>query len=123
MNMKHYNTLSTLLNTTFGGSSSRGGERSVKAEFLGENLVFTFTSVVHFAEERSLQMQVDRLADESVQVLKDGLSTLKSEFKEVTGVTLKTKDVKSSDNIELVSAMSQRKVAYYRRSHVVEISV
>lgn len=123
MNMKHYNTLSTLLNTTFGGSSSRGGERSVKAEFLGENLVFTFTSVVHFAEERSLQMQVDRLADESVQVLQDGLSTLKSEFKEVTGETLKTKDVKSSDNIELVSAMSQRKVAYYRRSHVVEISV
>tara|TARA_Y100000591_G_C21744847_1_gene651373 strand:+ start:390 stop:761 length:372 start_codon:yes stop_codon:yes gene_type:complete len=123
MNMTHYNILSTLLNTTFGSGSSKGGERSVKAEFVGDNLVFTFTSVVHFAEERSLQMQVDRLADESVQVLKDGLTTLKSAFKEAAGVSLKTKDVKSSDNIELVSAMSQRKVAYYRRSHVVEISV
>ena len=112
-----------MLNTTFGSGSSKGGERSVKAEFVGDNLVFTFTSVVHFAEERSLQMQVDRLADESVQVLKDGLTTLKSAFKEAAGVSLKTKDVKSSDNIELVSAMSQRKVAYYRRSHVVEISV
>lgn len=123
MNMKHYNTLSTLLNTTFGSASTHGGERSVKAEFLGENLIFTFTSVVHFAEEKSLQMQVDRLADESVQVLKDGLTTLKASFKESTGETLKTKDIKSNDNIELVSAMSQRKVAYYRRSHVVEISV
>ena len=123
MNMTHYNILSTLLNTTFGSGSSKGGERSVKAEFVGDNLIFTFTSVVHFAEERSLQMQVDRLADESVQVLKDGLTTLKSAFKEAAGVSLKTKDVKSSDNIELVSAMSQRKVAYYRRSHVVEISV
>ena len=81
MNMKHYNTLSTLLNTTFGSASTHGGERSVKAEFLGENLIFTFTSVVHFAEEKSLQMQVDRLADESVQVLKDGLTTLKASFK------------------------------------------
>ena len=123
MNMTHYNVLSTLLNTTFGSGSTRGGDKSIKADFSGENLVFTFTSVVHFAEERSLQMQVDRLADESVQVLSDALSTLKSAFKEATGESLKTKDVKSSDNIELVSAMSQRKVAYYRRSHVVEISV
>jgi uncharacterized protein YbcI len=123
MNMTHYNVLSTLLNTTFGKGSSAGGTRSIKAEFLGENLVLKFTSIVHFAEERSLQMQVERLAEESVELLAQALKKLKQEFKEATGETLKAKDLNSSDDVELISAMSQRKVAYYRRTHVVEISV
>ena len=123
MNMRHYDVLSTLLNTTFGKGSSPCGTRSIKAEFLGENLILKFTSVVHFAEERSLQMQVERLTEEAVELLGKSLSNLKSEFKEATGTSLKTKDVKSSDDVELISALSQRKVAYYRRSHVIEISV
>ena len=123
MNMRHYDVLSTLLNTTFGKGSSSGGTRSIKAEFIGENLVFKFTSIVHFAEDRSLQMQVERLAEESVELLAQALKKVKEEFKEATGETLKAKDVKSSDDVELISAMSQRKVAYYRRNHVVEISV
>ena len=123
MNMTHLNALSTLLNTTFGRGSSNDGSRSVKASFEGNNLVLKFTSIVHFAEERSLQLQVDRLAEESTQLLKEALTNLKRDFKEVTSETLKSKDVKSHDNIELVSSASQRKVAYYRRTHVLELTV
>jgi hypothetical protein len=123
MNMTHYNVLSTLLNTTFGKGSSAGGTRSITAEFIGENLVFKFVSIVHFAEERSLQMQVERLAEESVDLLGQALKKLKTEFKEAAGESLKAKDLSSSDDVELISGMSQRKVAYYRRTHVVEISV
>ena len=123
MNTNHYNTLSTLLNTTYGHGGSADGTRSITAQFEGQNLVLKFTSVVHFAEERGLHTQVDRLAEESVTVLKEALKKLKAEFKEATDETLKTKDVKSNDNIEIISAQSHRKVAYYKRQHVIEISV
>lgn len=81
----------------------------------------TFTSVVHFAEERSLQMQVDRLNHESVARISNLLTQLKKDFKEMTGDALRVKELRSNDSIELVSGLSQRKVAYYRRVHILEI--
>ena len=123
MNMTHLNTLSTLLNTTFGRGSSNDGSRSVTASFEGNQLLLKFTSIVHFAEERSLQLQVERLAEESTQLLKEALTSLKRDFKDTTSEALKTKDIKSYDNVELISAASQRKVAYYRRTHILELTV
>ena len=51
------------------------------------------------------------------------MKKLKADFKEATGSSLKLKEVKSSDGLELVSGLSLRKVAYYRRNHVLEVSV
>jgi translation initiation factor RLI1 len=123
MDSTHYNILSTLLNTTYAKASSPSGTQSVKAEFAGNNLVLKFTSVVHFAEEASLKLQVDRLAQESVQLLADLLKKLKADFKEASGETLKVKELKSTDGVELISGLSLRKVAYYRRNHTLQISV
>ena len=121
MESRHYGALSTLLNTTYGRGGSLRGDQSVKAEFQGDHMVLTFTSVVHFAEERSLQLQVDRLNQESVARLGAVLKQLRKDFKDATGDTLRTKEVRSNDSIELVSGLSQRKVAYYRRAHILEL--
>lgn len=123
MNSTHYNILSTLLNTTYAKPSSPSGTRSVTASYEGDQLVLKFTSVVHFAEEASLKLQVDRLAEESVQLLSEMLKNLKADFKEAAGETLKVKEVRSTDGVELISGLSLRKVAYYRRNHTLQISV
>jgi len=66
-------------------------------------------------------MQVGRAAEESVARLTAGITELKKSFKDITGETLKLKELKSTDSMELVSGLSQRKVAYYRRMHVLEV--
>lgn len=117
----HHDVLSTLLNTTFGRASSPSGTVSVTASFAGNTLTLKYKTVLHFAEERSLQMQVDRAKQESMDRLQAGMTQLKKDFKELTGETLKLKELKSSDSMELVSGLSHRKVAYYRRTHVLEV--
>ena len=39
----------------------------------------------------------------------------------MTGENLKLKEITSNDSVELVSALSMRKVAYYRRVHTLQI--
>lgn len=117
----HHDTLSTLLNSTFGRSGSNSGTVSVTASFAGDALTLKYKTVVHFAEERSLQMQVDRARQESLDRLQAGMVQLKKDFKELTGETLKLKEVSSNDSLELVSGLSHRKIAYYRRNHVLEL--
>ena len=117
----HNDVLSTLLNTTFGRGGSSDGVVSVTPMFSGNMLTLKYKTVLHFAEERSLQMQVGRAAEESVARLTAGITELKKSFKDITGETLKLKELKSTDSMELVSGLSQRKVAYYRRMHVLEV--
>ncbi len=121
MMMSRHDALSTLCNTTYGKSGSPSGTRSVTASFAGNYLTLKYTTVFHYAEERSLQMQVSSLAEESISYLSQMVEQLKKDYKEMTGETLKLKEVKSNDGVELVSALSMRKVAYYRRMHVLEI--
>lgn len=118
MMMSRHDALSTLCNTTYGKSGSPSGTRSVTASFAGNTLTLKYTTVFHYAEERSLQMQMSQLAEESLSYLGQMITNLKSDFKEMTGETLKLKEVKSNDSVELVSALSMRKVAYYRRTHI-----
>lgn len=116
-----HDVLSTLLNTTFGQGGSTSGTVSITHSFSGSTLTLKYKTVVHFAEERSLQLQVDRASRESIDHLNSCVADLKKKYKEVTGESLKLSDVKSTDSMELVSGLSPRKVAYYRRMHVLEI--
>ena len=80
-------------------------------------------SVVQFASEHSLREQADRISEESVKILNDAVKSLKKDFKEKTGTTLKLKEDGSYDNVEVVSGSihSPRKIAYYRRTHTLTI--
>lgn len=119
--MSRYDALSTLCNTTYGKSGSPTGTRSVTASMAGNTLTLKFTTVFHYAEERSMQMQMAALQEESLAHLTQTVSALKKDVKEMTGENVKLKEVKSNDSVELISALSMRKVAYYRRIHVLEI--
>lgn len=119
--MTHHDVLSTLLNSTFGREGSTSGTVSITPVFSGNTLTLRYKTVVHFAEERSLQLQVERASRESIDHLASCVADLKKNFKEMTGKSLKLTEVKSSDSMELVSGLSHRKVAYYRRMHVLEV--
>ncbi len=120
--MSHYDAISTICNTTYGKSGSPSGTRSITASLAGNTLTLKYTTVVHFAEERSLQMQMATLSNESLSYLGQTVASIKKDFKEMTGENLRLKEVRSNDSVELVSALSMRKVAYYRRVHTLEIS-
>ena len=118
------NVLGNILDTTFGRSGSgTSGTSSITYSLAGDLLTLKYTRVVHFAGERSIQGQTERYAEESIDILSKYLTEVKSIFKEATGSALKVKDVKSDDDIEMISMnnMTPRKVAYYRRNHVLQI--
>lgn len=119
--MTNHDVLSTLLNSTFGKGGSSSGTVSITPMFSGNTLTLKYKTVVHFAEERSLQLQVERVSRESIDHLASCVAELKKNYKEATGKSLKLSDLKSTDSMELVSGLSPRKVAYYRRMHVLEV--
>ena len=123
LSAKHVEAIGSVLTNTFGREGSPTGATSITHSMNGDVLVLKFVSVVHFAEEQSLRLQVDRVTQESVQLLGDKLKEVKAAFKEITGEALKVKELNSNDNVEMVSgtAHSQRKVAYYRRSHFLQV--
>jgi hypothetical protein len=118
------NVLGNILDTTFGRSgTSSSGTSSITYSLAGDILTLKYCRVVHFAGEQSLHGQTERYTEESVDILSKYLTEVKSIFKEATGTALKIKDVRSDDDIEMISMnnMTPRKVAYYRRNHVLKI--
>ena len=77
----------------------------------------------HFASEYALRQQVDRLVDESMQIIVGKLDHTKSQYKEVAGTTLKLEEISNSDSIEMVSASNHnpRKIPIYRRNCVLRV--
>ena len=123
LSIEQLNALGNILNTTFGKGSSMTGDRSVTGSVEGDKLTLKYMSIVQFASEHSLHEQASRASEESVKLLADCVKSLKKDFKAETGSALKLKDDSSSDNIEVVSGSvhSPRKIAYYRRTHIMSI--
>jgi len=117
LSTQEINALGNIVETTWGKSGESNG-RSVSASLQADVLTFRFTTIVHFAAEDALRIQVERLAAESMDVLSGRVKTLKDEFKEATGKTLTIKELSNRDNVELISSTSNspRKIAYYRRN-------
>ena len=124
LSTQQVNLLGNILDTTHGRSGvSTSGTSSIKYSLAGDVLTLKYTRVVYFAGENSLRSQVVKYTEEAVDILGKYLTEVKKVYKEVSGEALKVKDVRSDDDIEMVSTnnMTPRKVAYYRRSHTLKI--
>ena len=111
------NQLGDVVNYTW-GKSSGDGTRSLTCALEDDQLQIKFQTVVHFASEQSLRQQVDRLIDESIQIISLKVDATKKRYKEVSGSALKLEEVTNMDNIELISTSvhNPRKIAIYRRN-------
>jgi len=120
MKANEIDALGNILNTSWGKSSSPGGQQSIKCVLAGDRLTIKYVTIVHFGAEQSLQQQVGKHSDEARQKIDAALGDIKSQFKTKTGRALKTKDEGGADNVELISSTvhSLRKVAYYHVNRV-----
>jgi len=111
------NQLGDVVNYTW-GKSSGDGTRSLTCNLEGDVMNIKFQTVVHFASEHSLRQQVDRLVDESIQLISSKVAHTKTRYKEVSGSTLKLEEEVNMDDIELVSMSvhNPRRIAIYRRT-------
>ena len=116
------NHLNDVVNYTW-GQSSGNGTRSVTCDIQNDELIIKYQTVVHFASEQALRQQVDRIVDESMQVIAGKVDSTKSKYKEVSGESLKLEEISNSDSIEMVTAsnLNPRKIAIYRRNCVLRV--
>lgn len=119
--MKNLEVIHRLLDNTY-NPVSKSGTYSIKHTMHGSRAVINYSTIVHFASEKSLHPQVEVARDQARQLIKDTVDKLKKDFKEVTETTLKYDDKGERDNIELIQSTSNspRKVAYYRYSQTLE---
>mgnify|MGYP001494269239 CR=1 FL=1 len=119
MNMTILNTLGTIINTSYGKSSTRGNDKgyALKYSLTESGVKLSFNALFQFASEKSLQEQVDNLKKESNQLIKDDVNRVVGKLQEETGETLSLKSIDERDNIEMVSASVHSPIrrAVYRR--------
>jgi len=114
---------SSLLDNTF-SPVSNDGTLSIKHSIEGDTLILKFMTVLHYAEEGTLQKQMSAACDQAKQLIKQTCNDLKSNYKKTTGETLKLSPQQGSDDLEIVSTSfySPKKSAYYRYNLPIKIS-
>ena len=122
LDFQQVNKLGEILNTTFGRALDKG--YGLKASFAGETMTINYHCAVYFATETNLRDQVKIAEDSANQIVNDAIGKAKTEFRDKTGQRVNLKEIDSKDSIEMVSTSSTapRKVAYYRKAFVFEIS-
>ena len=133
MQYEEYNALGQAIDTTWGRSSTKDTNpgMSVKAHLLGAEvdgeaaqIVLTFTAVMSFGDVSEREREMDKYRGESDSVLDAALKRIKTDFKDLAGRTLKSKEIETDEDWELLTLgqFSGRRDAYYRKKAVIEVS-
>jgi len=120
-----FNALGQAIDTTWGRSSTpQTASYSVKLRMLGpDRLEASYAAVVNFGTERQMIDMKCRYMDESKSVTSAVLKVVKANYKELSGETLKAKELLASDSLEMINlnVHNARRMAYYRRKTIFEI--
>jgi hypothetical protein len=124
--MIDYNALAQVVDTTWGRSSTpHAATFSVKVALIGpDNISVSYAALVNFGTERQMIEMKQMYAKESESVVAAQVADLKSRYKELTGKTVKVKEISTDDSVEMTgfNAMNARRQAYYRRKTLFEVS-
>ena len=118
------NVLGNIINTYFGKSSIRDNGINISCSLEGNRLMVKYNTVVYFNSSDGLATQKKEHERMSNEGLNKKLKEIKDEFRDKVSRSLKVKEIANTDDVELISASShsERKIAYYRRLIVFEIS-
>ena len=118
------NILGNILNYSFGQASTRDAGYGIQTSLAGNLLTLKYATVVHFNSSDGLATQKKEHERQSNEMLEKKMRDVKADFREQAGRALKMKELSNNDDVELISATaySERKIAYYRRAIVFEIS-
>ena len=122
LDMKDYNILGSVINTTYGKSSQspKHAVFNVSASISGDILTLTCLTVVNLADITMMDNEVKKCERECNQVINQRVSQIKKDFKAEAKRALKLKKIKGADDTstELVgyySPYSPKRTAYIRR--------
>jgi len=121
-----YNALGQAIDTSWGRSSTpQASSFSVKFTLQGNRMIASYAAIVNFSTEKDMILTKRSYANESVSVIAEVLKNVKTNYKELAGQTLKTKEVLSNDSVEIIgfAVHNPKRTAYYRRKTVYDIAL
>ena len=135
------NCLGQAINTTFGESSYDGMGSSAyvgipkpnvssvpfgaSASLEGNVLIVKCVCVINLLQNGvDMREQAQRYDNELNSLCSNYIKGVKDEFEKLAGRSLKSKNIKDEDSIELInySAFSPKRTAYYRKNFYLELS-
>lgn len=122
----NYNALGQSIDTTWGRSSTPlTASRSVKMKLLGKNMLeVTYQEIINFVAEKEMIIMKRACEKASLDAINAHLTDVKKNYKELTGSSISTKEVGTSDTLEIIgfNVHNPKRTAYYRRKMIVELS-
>ena len=119
-----YSALGQAIDSTWGRSSTpKTASYSVKFTLQGASMVASYQAIVNFGTEREM-IDMKRLYEsESNSVINESIKSVKSIYKELSGKSLKVKEINSVDSLEIIgfAVHNPRRTAYFRKKTVFEI--
>ena len=126
MNFQDYNTLSTVINDTFGQSyEAVPGSMKCSVQITGEDQMrMTSMTVVNLLTRSNMQVASRESEAELQKLTNECLKRIKKDFKAACGRVLKTKKLSSNTSVELINMniYSDKGTALVRQVHMFEIS-
>jgi len=88
-----------------------------------DRLMASYAAVVQFGTEKQMIEMKRRYAEESESITSEVMKSVKSRYKELAGSSLTTKELSTTDSLEIINfnVHSPLRSAYYRRKVVFEI--
>ena len=119
MDIQQMRALEQIIDTTWGRASTNdtNATMSIKANLHGDDgLRVLYTTIVNLGSLHEWEMVKGCQEDEAAKIINQYAKTVRENYKEATGETLKLKSVANNDSIELISmsSYSPRRTAYYR---------
>jgi hypothetical protein len=119
-------SLGQAIDTTWGRSSTpQTASYSVKFTLMGGNrLLASYQIITNFVSEKEMILMKRRCEEESAEVIGSCLKAVKSTYKDLSGDSLTTKEVDSSDSLEIIgfNVHNPKRTAYYRCKKIFEIA-
>ena len=121
LSSKQVNALGQILNFSWGKS---GSQYKCVAKFENDALRIMYSTVVYLASEKSINSQIPSVALEASEIINSKMADTKKQYKEITGETLKLKEIKNQDDVQYIQASSvnPRKVVLFRKFVDFELS-
>lgn len=120
------NALGQSIDSTWGRSSTpKTASYSVKFTIMGDNkLQASYQVITNFVSEKEMILMKRTCKEESDSVIKAHVDAVKNSYKELSGNTLKTKEIDSTDSLEIISfnVHNPKRTAYFRRKVIFEIA-
>jgi ATP-dependent Lon protease len=122
LDMKDYNILGSIINTTYAGSSQsqKNSAYNVNVSISGNVMTFTCITVVNLIDHYRMETEVRKCEKECNQVINHYVGQVKKDFKSESKKALKLKKIKNSEDTstELAgyySPYSPKRTAYIKR--------